>query len=83
MGIDIAEFINDGGGSIASQKITFIAWDFAGQVWSSYILMHVHKPYPFAFCYFRKNTSLRIIVLLFLGQSTLSAAKPRICLSLV
>ena len=33
MGIDIAEFINDGG-TITSQKITFIAWDFAGQVWS-------------------------------------------------
>ena len=31
MGIDIAEFVNDGG-TIESQKITFIAWDFAGQV---------------------------------------------------
>ena len=31
VGIDIGEFINDGG-SIASHKVTFIAWDFAGQV---------------------------------------------------
>jgi len=33
VGIDIGEFVNDGG-SVASQKVTFIAWDFAGQVWS-------------------------------------------------
>ena len=32
MGIDIAEFINDGG-NVDSQKITFVAMDFAGQVW--------------------------------------------------
>ena len=43
MGIDIAEFINDGG-TIASQKISFIAWDFAGQVYGAFSI-HANKPY--------------------------------------
>ena len=76
MGIDIAEFINDGG-NVASQKITFVAMDFAGQVWNTQ-----YTPY-LCFYYSRKNTSSRITVLLHLAQSMPSAAKLKICLRLV
>jgi len=31
VGIDLGEFVYDGGKS-TSQKVTFVTWDFAGQV---------------------------------------------------